>query len=717
MKNIGVLLLTIVLACGSSYGQVEPVAYWDFDQIRVERKKVEMVRGETHIPKEVFAFVKESVTEKEHNLNGTFYKEVMGVKGAAVLFDGYTTYIENQNRWKEGEKNMVPDVGDAFTVEAWIALGAYPKNHCPIVDHRRDEADGYYNGYSLEIDALGRLMLKVATNGKYEIAMAEKSIPLNKWAHVAGIYSEKDGLSVYVNGKIAGKTASIGSFKPANPYKTSMLIGKGRAETRPYGTIRPAGTEKSHTFFDGILDELKIYNKALSADDLNEIVNASNITIAPELPQRILPSGPKSPKKFRAVNTSLKYYESWDAPWAIDDNADIVVQFDEADCKFVFWHGTAYIPNWVTENDIWFNNGFNEGWNDHGSCEPMSDKKAKYSTVKIVESNEARVIVQWRYALVDVLGTFAFEDPVTGWGDWTNETFTIYPDMVGVREDKLLSNAPHAAHEWQESIMVMGPGQRPEDVLEYEALSLANISGEAMTYSWKNETPPQYPGSPLSPVIQTVNTKSKYNPFSILRPQDDPKIDVYAGEIRREVSVFPWWNHWPVAPRPTDGRHAHFADRASHASLSHWTWEAYEATDRSMTKVMLNGLTDKKAIDLLPLAQSWSNPATIEMANKKFKAEYTTEEKAYTIAVNNEVSRLDFLVKGNVDSPIVNPAFVIENWGEGHAQLSVNGKLLTQGTNVRIGFRESLNSRDMIVWLRMEESEEISFSIKRNTNN
>ena len=92
-----------------------------------------------------------------------------------------------------------------------------------------------------------------------------------------------------------------------------------------------------------------------------------------------------------------------------------------------------------------------------------------------------------------MLGTFAFEDPNTGWGDWTNETYTIYPDMVGVREDILLSNAPNAAHEWQESMMVLAPGQRPSDVLNYDALSLANIKGEAETYSWEHETPPHLP--------------------------------------------------------------------------------------------------------------------------------------------------------------------------------------------------------------------------------
>ncbi len=84
---------------------------------------------------------------------------------------------------------------------------------------------------------------------------------------------------------------------------------------------------------------------------------------------------------------------------------------------------------------------------------------------------------------MDVLGNFAFQDPETGWGDWTNETYYIYPDMTAVRKDVLLSNAPHAAHEWQESMMVLSPGQRPEDVLEYAALTLGNIEGDTKTFS------------------------------------------------------------------------------------------------------------------------------------------------------------------------------------------------------------------------------------------
>jgi hypothetical protein len=709
MKRYSVLFALMFMVATSVRSQDNLIGYFDFDQIRVERKIVEMVRGETYVPKEVFAYVTESVSGEEFDLNGKYYKEVEGVKGKAVLLDGYTAFIEITGA------DHIPAVEGPFAVEAWIALGAYPKNLCPVLDHQRDVADGYYNGFFFGLDALGRLLLKVATNGRNEELLATQIIPINEWTHIACSYDGDKEITLFLNGKEVGSKTLSAPFKPADPEITSMLIAKSRDAQRPYGTIRPEGTERSHTFFDGIIDELKIYNAPLQAKDIAESYAADMPETDPDLPARVLPSGPKSPGTFRAVNTTLSYYDAWDAPWAIDQDADIVVQFDESDCKFVFWHGTSYIPNWVTENDIWFNNGFNEGWNEHGSCEPMSDKKAKYSSVKIVESNDARVVVQWRYALVDVLGTFAFEDPETGWGDWTNETFTIYPDMVGVREDILLSNAPNAAHEWQESIMVLGPGQRPETILEYEALSLSNIEGESKTYSWEHAVPPHLPDYPENPNIQVVNTKSKYRPFSAVMPQHHPKIDIYSGEIRRDVSVFPWWNHWPVAPRPTDGRYAMDSDRAAHASLSHWLWEEYEKTDRSMTKLMLNGVTTKSVEELVPLTKSWSYPAELSIENGvKAGVKYNAAQKAYEIVPGGQVDQIRFTLRADRESPIINPAFVIEGWGRKDALLTVNGKEIPRGKEFRYGFRDRLDAVDLVSWVRFESEKETTFTISKS---
>jgi len=682
--------------------QGDPVAYWKFDDIRVERKVVEMVRGQTFIPKEKFAYVREEIGGRQHDLNGKYYESVAGVKDQALLLDGYTTHVTPR-----GENTV--NISDDFSVEAWVALGAYPKNWCPIVDHQQAVSDGYFHGYFFGFDAMGRLMFRIATNGKEEWLLGRDRIPLNTWTHVACAYDLDNGMSIYINGERVGTLKPDAAFSAVDPDwgpAAPMLIGKSRTKHRPHGTIRPHGTMESFTFLDGLLDELKVYDYALSGREIAASYNDNKTSAAPALPARILPAGPEGPARFGAINANLKYYPAWDAPWQIADSVDVVVRFDETPCRFVFWHGTSYIPNWVTDNGIWFNNGFNEGWNEHGSCEPMSDKKAKYSTVKVVESNDARVVVQWRYGLVDVVNTFAFEDPDTGWGDWTNETFTIYPNMVGVRKDMLLSNAPRAAHEWQESIMVMGPGQRPDEVLELAALSLANIDGESYTYSWEYETPPFLPKDPRNANIQTVNTRSTYHPFSALRPQDEPQIDIYTAEIRRDVCVFPWWNHWPVAPRPTDGRYSMFDDRASHSSLSHWNWNPYEMTDTSITKLMLNGLTDKTVEELVPLTRSWANPPELSVVGSGFENEgYDPTDLAFHLTCEIGAKPLTMKLAASQESPVVDPAFVVNNWGYGDADLQVNGKTIEQGKDFRVGHRERLDGTDLIVWFRFETTE------------
>jgi len=712
MRRIMVAVSAVVAILGVSVCAAEEglVGHWSFDDVRVERVEVKMVRGETFIPREKMCYVTEHVHNEDHELMGKYFETVHGVEGQAVLLDGYTAHVVVPQ-----EDSFKYRVTDDFAVEAWVALGAYPKHICPILDNQRDPAHGYFNGFMFGIDAMGRLMLRMASNGRNEVLFSSESIKLNEWTHVAGSYEDKE-MVVYINGKEAGRLEAPDGFSPIQEddfHWVSVLIGQSRDKHRPYGTIRPLGTNPVVTNLDAIIDEVKLYDRALSEADVEESFNDHKTSAKPQLPKRVLPAGPAGEGTFGAINTTLKYYPSWDAPWHIGDNADVVVRFDESPCRFVFWHGTNYIPNWVTENGIWFNNAFNEGWNEHNSsCEPMSDKRCKDTYVKVVESTDARVVIQWRYGLVDINGYFAFADPATGWGDYTEETYTIYPNMVGVREDKLFSNAPRAAHEWQESIMVMGPGQRPDEVLELAALSLANMDGETHTYSWEYETPPHMPEDPPNANIQMVNTQSNYHPFSIIRPQDNPDIDIYSGEIRREVCVFPWWNHWPVAPRPTDGRFSMYDDRASHASLSHWIWGPYETTDNSMTKIMINGLTTKNIKDLLPLAKSWSNPAKLEVDGDGFESQgYDPTELAYQLSCEGS-DEIVMHLHASEDSPLVNPAFVITNWGEGDIELKVNGKALECGEDYRVGHRHQLESADLIVWVRYESEKPTEIEIE-----
>jgi len=705
MKRLLMTLLCLSLGTMLMAAEDGLVGHWKFDDIRIELMELDMERGEFQLPRELFGFVTNSVDGSEGDYNAKYLKQAKGVSGGAILLDGNTGYV------RVSEDDM-PRVEGDFSIETWIAIAAYPNNLCPLVGNIREIGEGYHNGYSFDLDSQGRLVFRIATDAREEVLSGKTRIPLYTWTHVAATYSPKTGMKLYINGKSEGSFKPTGTFTPVD-YDADLLFGRTRWPSKPFGTIRPYGTTPYHMFYDGLMDEIKIWDKALTGSVVKASYNKNKTTAAPDLQDRTMPTGPLKAEVFAAISTNLKWYESYDALWHTGRGADVVVRFDEYPCEFVFWKGANYQAHLVTERGYWFNNGFNEGWNENGSCEPMSDKQARHSHVKVLEQNEARIVVQWRYALIDHKYGFSFYDPNSKRGDWTNETYFIYPDMVAVREDILYSNAPRAEHEWQESMVVPGPGQRPEDLLEYAALTLGNDKGEMHTYSWEHKTPPGLPQDPPNPNFQLVNMKSKYKPFSILRAQDDPSIDVYAGEIRREVSVFPWWNPWPTAQKPTDGRWSQAADRASHSSISHWFWDHYEMTDRSMTKLMLTGMTDRKAEELLTLGRSWYNAPEMK-GEKNMRAEFDQAQRAYQVKIEPDVTDLEFTIHASAESPSINPAFVLKDWTGKDLALTLNGKEVPRGNDFRYGNSLRIDGGDLVVWFKHEGTEPVAvkFTVK-----
>ena len=98
----------------------------------------------------------------------------------------------------------------------------------------------------------------------------------------------------------------------------------------------------------------------------------------------------------------------WDEPRRVGPDSDVVVRFDESPIRLVFWQGTNYGGDWVTENNKWYTDEFVEtggpidcpGGED---CEPMSDKQNRYWRVRNLENTDARAVVHWRYALFEVV--------------------------------------------------------------------------------------------------------------------------------------------------------------------------------------------------------------------------------------------------------------------------------------------------------------------------
>jgi hypothetical protein len=429
----------------------------------------------------------------------------------------------------------------------------------------------------------------------------------------------------------------------------------------------------------------------------------------------VLPSGPPGPGRFGAYYASLKFEDVWDLPRRIGPDTDVVVRFDQSPSRLVFWQGTNYIPAWVTENGKWYTDEFLETWGpgcvDGEDCEPMSDKQSRYSHVSILESSDARAVIHWRYALAEVEHyKGAHPDPFLGWTDWADEYWTVYPDGVAVRKQVIHTTGLTKPHEWQETIVINGPGQKPEDSINLNALTLANMKGESAIYTWKPKTAmsfsrPDGPNGidrPPDPNIQLVNLKSTWKPFQIVPPAH-VKWDIYNGE--KTYFTFECWNHWPVAQIPSSGRACVAPDRPSHSSLSHIYWDAYQTSENTMSKLLLSGLTTKQAGELLPLAKSWLSPPEIAVTSAGFRSEgYDAAERAFILVHDASAKRaaLDLTIQASEGSPVVNPALVIRNWGEGEAQMTLDGKSMTAGKDLRFGHVARLEGTALVVWIQTQ---------------
>ncbi|TFG50367.1 MAG: LamG domain-containing protein, partial [Candidatus Brocadiia bacterium] len=469
-RGVFICLLTILAVVSRSQAKnTNLISYWNFDRVQ-DKKAMDSVSG------------KQDAISGHHRL-------VRGVKGQAIVMDGYTTCIARPSK-------KAPKLGQAFTIEAWVAIGAYPWNWAPIVaqentetnNSKQDEicwpddikAESSKEGFFFGISPQGDLGLHLGT-GEWPICLSENKVPLRKLTHVAATFDKKAGVVLYINGKKTAQKDIKGQWKHAETEE--LRIGMPRQKIESSHPVRGFATLASWYSFDGILDELRIYHETLSLKVLATNYKSSQPSAPADLPPRVMPSGPKGKGKFGASYIHLKYHPEWDAQWRLSDDPDIVVQFDDSPVRVVFWRGTRYGPAWVMENDIWMGDQSIENFNGKDGCiEHMLDPRCRFSHVRIVENTPARIVVHWRYLPTSASGNHSQVNPVSGWEDWVDEYYTFYPDQVGFRKVVLHSDGKAL---WPEEVIALcQPGQRPEDIIDLGAMTLANLNGKQHTYTW-----------------------------------------------------------------------------------------------------------------------------------------------------------------------------------------------------------------------------------------
>jgi len=340
----------------------------------------------------------------------------------------------------------------------------------------------------------------------------------------------------------------------------------------------------------------------------------------------------------------------------------------------------------------------------------MSDYQARHSHVRLIENTDARVLVHWRYASVDVL----YKHPNTcrnkdGWGVWTDEYLTIYPDGVGVRKVDNHGSLDYyfdpeggeiGFHDTQ---FLSEAGTRPEDNINLQALTVVSHKGKVTELNWSDG----YPSGGYDAQIIWVNLKSDYKVFEIFPPGS--KINVWAGGEKTSYSKFPAWNHYPVTQAPCDGRFCVAPDRLAHSALG--------AADNIVEtgSVLIYGFTNKPAKSLIPLARSWNHAPKVVNVKGAESLGYDKGQRAYIFKAEAKANKISFTLDASAKSPVVNPCFVVKKWcSDKKSSVSINGKTKPAGKDLRQGIiRDTDGTQTLIIWLKTESEGPIKISISK----
>lgn len=216
-----VMTMFVGTACAYYPDRVGTVGYWHFDE----------GSGNT---------ASDSTSERN---DGTLYGATWtsGKVGDALEFDGVDDFVEALD-------DSSLNITDGITIEAWVKPNEIVSYHTIVSKY-------WVTGYYLRIESYGILnrIIDFAASGTLQTESG--LVPIGSWSHIVGV-SNGTYAKIYLNGEL------IKSGQIAYP---SGNIGTNDKPLRigawPVDSSQP---------FSGTIDEIRILNRALSAEEIEE---------------------------------------------------------------------------------------------------------------------------------------------------------------------------------------------------------------------------------------------------------------------------------------------------------------------------------------------------------------------------------------------------------------------------------------------------------------
>ncbi len=202
------------------------------------------------------------------SVNGPVFK-ADGKMGGALEFDGVDDYVLVPRNAGGGAKSLDVGAGGKFTLAAW-----YKASH-PVQSLIMGWRDNFPNnsvcqygdGVQMGINIGGfqwggkgtgvNLMGGLCDYGRDKKVISVADRTLNEWHHLAVTYDITAGAKLYLDGQLAAENAGLRDYYPLTTG--DLLIGKA--------------TGGQFLDFKGLLDEIRIYNVVLTAEEIKGLVN------------------------------------------------------------------------------------------------------------------------------------------------------------------------------------------------------------------------------------------------------------------------------------------------------------------------------------------------------------------------------------------------------------------------------------------------------------
>lgn len=167
-------------------------------------------------------------------------------KGKKMIhLDGAGDYIQVSDT-----TNLRPST---FTLSAWVCPLTTPDNDDNIISKKYGDSPRYYS-YGLKIMADFKIVLVISDSTTERSLLSSNALVEDCWYHIVGTYDGSE-LHIYINGASSGSSSVSGTI----PY-TNTPVNIGR-----YSSSYP------NADFNGYIDDVGIYNTAMSSGQINDL--------------------------------------------------------------------------------------------------------------------------------------------------------------------------------------------------------------------------------------------------------------------------------------------------------------------------------------------------------------------------------------------------------------------------------------------------------------